>query len=385
MKKVLFIIIFILSISHLTLLGQNTEEIKTGLNRSYKMEGETLLKEFIVELKPNQEKEYSFLLDKKALYAWHTYLAKKDQLEIKLVDSKKNLLFKNEKSDKAIIRFTSKNDHKQLYRLYFKNTSDETITTVVYLTYMDKTKAKEIEPVTNPTLNCLLDASKGTYLKDFQANLKPLEEERYSVVLSKNSIYELSVFQKKQGTFTIELLENKQEGKISPTITEHREFIESHQFTIRETGVYHILLKNVSEETESTVVLLNFLDKTTDIQKIKTHDKKDIEEETIYFQVDKMPQFDKKATKANSFEEFIVMNLSYPKDALKEKIEGKVFVQFTVDKNGYIKDAKVTRGVHPSLDQEALRIVYSMPKWEPGIKDKEPVDVILTFPVVFKL
>lgn len=74
-------------------------------------------------------------------------------------------------------------------------------------------------------------------------------------------------------------------------------------------------------------------------------------------------------------------NLVYPPEVMEEGITGRVIVQFTVTKEGEIKNAKVVRGRHPALDKEALRLVNSMPKWKPG---KEPKDVVYNLPVVFK-
>lgn len=75
-------------------------------------------------------------------------------------------------------------------------------------------------------------------------------------------------------------------------------------------------------------------------------------------------------------------NIVYPKDV---EIEGRcrVVVQFTVTKDGEIKDAKVVRGRHPDLDKEALRIVNAMPKWKPGKSRDEPIDVVYILPISF--
>ncbi len=66
-------------------------------------------------------------------------------------------------------------------------------------------------------------------------------------------------------------------------------------------------------------------------------------------------------------------------------IQGLVNVSFVVEKDGSISGAKVTRGVDPSLDKEALRIIRSMPRWTPGKQDGKPVRVKYTIPVRFKL
>ena len=83
--------------------------------------------------------------------------------------------------------------------------------------------------------------------------------------------------------------------------------------------------------------------------------------------------------------EFIGNNLKYPKDAEKNKIEGRVLVQFIVEADGKITSAKVLRALYPSIDAEALRVVNAMPKWTPGYQKGKPVRVQFTLPLSFKL
>jgi periplasmic protein TonB len=83
---------------------------------------------------------------------------------------------------------------------------------------------------------------------------------------------------------------------------------------------------------------------------------------------------------------FIYSNLKYPVAARKMKIQGQVITQFVVDKEGYLKDIKVVRGVDPSLDNEARRVIELMnegERWNPGIHNGEPMDVVFTFPLRF--
>jgi len=82
---------------------------------------------------------------------------------------------------------------------------------------------------------------------------------------------------------------------------------------------------------------------------------------------------------------YLHQNIKYPTQAKGEKIEGTVVVKFTVNKAGKIKDAKVARGVHKELDAEALRVISSMPEWNPGTQNGKPVDVEFTIPVEFAL
>lgn len=83
--------------------------------------------------------------------------------------------------------------------------------------------------------------------------------------------------------------------------------------------------------------------------------------------------------------DFIYENVKYPEEAKKTKLEGKVYVQYTVLKDGRISDAKVVKGVHLLLDTEALRVINLMPNWLPGTSDGKEVDVKYTLPINFKL
>ena len=77
--------------------------------------------------------------------------------------------------------------------------------------------------------------------------------------------------------------------------------------------------------------------------------------------------------------------MKYPKTAKKYEIQGKVLVQFVVSEDGSVTDVKITRGVEKSLDEEAIRVISSMPKWNPGTINGTPVKVKYTLPIVFKL
>ncbi|WP_171595580.1 M56 family metallopeptidase [Marinifilum caeruleilacunae] len=101
-----------------------------------------------------------------------------------------------------------------------------------------------------------------------------------------------------------------------------------------------------------------------------------------YTMVDEMPEFpggEKEMLK------FIAQNVKYPKEAQKEGISGRVFVTFTVNEEGMIDSTRIVRGVSPSLDNEAMRVIKSMPKWTPGKEKGKPVSVVYTLPIKFSL
>ena len=83
--------------------------------------------------------------------------------------------------------------------------------------------------------------------------------------------------------------------------------------------------------------------------------------------------------------EFLSKNTKYPEEAIKKEIQGTVFVQFIVEKDGSITDVRIIRGVNPLLDKEAIRVTKSMPRWTPGKQKGKPVRVEFTMPVKFVL
>ena len=82
---------------------------------------------------------------------------------------------------------------------------------------------------------------------------------------------------------------------------------------------------------------------------------------------------------------FLAQNVKYPTDAQKAGKQGRVIAQFVVTTDGSVADVKIIRGIDPSLDEEAVRVIKSMPKWKPGTQKGQPVNVRYTLPVVFKL
>lgn len=82
---------------------------------------------------------------------------------------------------------------------------------------------------------------------------------------------------------------------------------------------------------------------------------------------------------------FLRENTVYPKEAFENKIQGRVICTFVVMRDGSINSVEVLRGVDPLLDREAVRVIESMPRWEPGTQDGEPVNMQFTMPLVFRL
>lgn len=104
-------------------------------------------------------------------------------------------------------------------------------------------------------------------------------------------------------------------------------------------------------------------------------------EETLTV-VDVMPQYpggDRELLK------FIAQSIKYPTDAQDAGVQGRVICSFVVDKKGNIVEPKIIRGIDPSLDAEALRVIGMMPRWTPGRQDGKAVRVLYTVPITFRL
>ena len=102
----------------------------------------------------------------------------------------------------------------------------------------------------------------------------------------------------------------------------------------------------------------------------------------VYDEVEQMPEY---PGGMPAMFEFMMSNLKYPEDALKQKVEGKVMVSFVVETDGSVSDVKVARNGFPSLDAEAVRVVQAMPRWTPGKDRGRVVRVNYSLPVLFRL
>lgn len=103
----------------------------------------------------------------------------------------------------------------------------------------------------------------------------------------------------------------------------------------------------------------------------------------IYEVVENMPRFPNGGMQA--LMQYLNENIRYPEAATKAGVQGRVTVQFIVDKDGSIDDVKTLRSVNPDLDAEAIRVIKMMPRWEPGTHNGKPVRVKYTVPVMFRL
>ena len=144
-----------------------------------------------------------------------------------------------------------------------------------------------------------------------------------------------------------------------------------------------LLAGNISCSSEAT--------KTDDVKEKAVTEKPEVVEtpaekaetkDEVFMVVEQMPEFPGGIQELMSF---LSKNIKYPKAAQENGIQGRVIVQFVVEKDGTPTEFKVMRSVDPDLDAEALRVMKEMPKWKPGMQKGQVVRVKYTLPVTFRL
>ncbi|WP_282038164.1 energy transducer TonB [Saccharicrinis aurantiacus] len=136
---------------------------------------------------------------------------------------------------------------------------------------------------------------------------------------------------------------------------------------------------------DNTIIEDDNLEFTTESNEDIVFDIPIIEEtrdDSIFIIVEKMPSF---PGGNSALRQYLGDAVQYPSTAIDNQIQGKVYVSFVVSKTGEVKDVTLLRGIHPSLDTEALRVVQSMPRWEPGEQRDKKVNVSYTVPINFSL
>lgn len=106
------------------------------------------------------------------------------------------------------------------------------------------------------------------------------------------------------------------------------------------------------------------------------------QQSNVYEIVEEMPEFSGGVAKMN---EYLGNNIIYPEYAVDNNIEGRVIVEFIVNTDGTLSNVQIRRSVHETLDNEAIRVVKSMPKWKPGKQGGKAVRVKYVIPITFNL
>lgn len=146
-----------------------------------------------------------------------------------------------------------------------------------------------------------------------------------------------------------------------------------------------VIVDNTTEITEELDIVDSEADQTTAIDAaMQLYQKKEAapEDVSIFIAPEEMPEF---PGGKSALLHYLSQNVRYPAIAADNGVYGRVTVNFVVNKDGSVSDAKILRGVDPSLDKEALRLVYSMPQWKPGKQGGRPVRVSYSVPINFVL
>lgn len=131
----------------------------------------------------------------------------------------------------------------------------------------------------------------------------------------------------------------------------------------------------VIEDTETSQ------DDEVDFSDVESEEEEEDEGE-VFFVVEDMPEF---PGGEQALHQYLAESIKYPTIAQENGIQGRVYVKFVINTDGSVTNVEVARGVDPSLDKEAKRVVREMPKWEPGEQRGDPVRVSYTVPINFQL
>ena len=253
----------------------------------------------------------------------------------------------------------------------------------------------------HPEISKLSDEISSVKVNDFSAITKNHEvENTYSkpngLILVKGTVVDDATGKAIRGASILE------RGTTNGTISD-----ENGKFSLRVTENSVIVVSFVGKQTcsfvASAIEVKNMKDKP-----IRMKDEVQVTDEVVVvgYEQEEVPQKEKvpQASKSENGDVFMIVeqmpeypggmselmkyiarNIKYPADALREKKQGRVIVQFIVGTDGYTSDFKVMKSVSPSLDAEAIRVLANMPRWTPGMQRGETVPVKFTVPVTFKL
>ena len=168
-------------------------------------------------------------------------------------------------------------------------------------------------------------------------------------------------FDKSKGIMTLELQNEKFIGPSSTTFI--RIDNRSHLDSIRPGDLHHLPL--IIDPDKEDGYLAGEVDTTR-----------------VYDVVERMPCFPGGNQK---MQDFIEKNLQYPKECAEKGLQGRVIIDFVVERNGTLTNTRVVKSVSPALDKEALRIVKLMPKWIPGRQSYKEVRVKYIIPITFRI
>lgn len=174
------------------------------------------------------------------------------------------------------------------------------------------------------------------------------------------------------------------------------EILNTEKFTefiqVKDEEATQVKTDEEARQSETALGHVDFSDGTDDVEVVREYKNEVIveekievpkeEENKVFTSVEQMPQFPGGEAELLKW---ISSHIKYPQMAAENGVQGRVVIQFVVTKTGAIGEVKVARGKDPDLDKEAVRVVKSLPKFNPGKMNGQPVNVWYTLPVNFKL
>ena len=249
----------------------------------------------------------------------------------------------------------------------------------------------------HPEISKLTDEISSVKVNDFSAITENHEVENVNSVSEKSVIVEGTIIDDATGQPIIGasiIIQNTNNGTITDLdgkfkIETNPKSVLVFSYIGKETYSVTVTEENIKSMKKSPIRLKDDVQGTDEIVVVGYGTQKEIpqtstspKDENTFFIVEQMPEY---PGGMSELMKYVARNIKYPADALREKKQGRVIVQFIVGKDGYTSDFKVMKSVSPSLDAEAIRVLANMPKWTPGMQRGKTVAVKYTVPVTFKL
>ena len=249
----------------------------------------------------------------------------------------------------------------------------------------------------HPEISKLSDEISSVKVNDFSAITENHEVENVNSVSEKSVIVEGTIIDDATGQPIIGasiIIQNTNNGTITDLdgkfkIETNPKSVLVFSYIGKETYSVTVTEENIKSMKKSPIRLKDDVQETDEIVVVGYGTQKEIpqtstspKDENTFFIVEQMPEY---PGGMSELMKYVARNIKYPADALREKKQGRVIVQFIVGKDGYTSDFKVMKSVSPSLDAEAIRVLANMPKWTPGMQRGKTVAVKYTVPVTFKL
>lgn len=249
----------------------------------------------------------------------------------------------------------------------------------------------------HPEISKLTDEISSVKVNDFSAITENHEVENVNSVSEKSVTVEGTIIDDATGQPIIGasiIIQNTNNGTITDLdgkfkIETNPKSVLVFSYIGKETYSVAVTEESIKSMKKSPIRLKDDVQETDEIVVVGYGTQKEIpqtstspKDENIFFIVEQMPEY---PGGMSELMKYVARNIKYPADALREKKQGRVIVQFIVGKDGYTSDFKVMKSVSPSIDAEAIRVLANMPKWTPGMQRGKTVAVKYTVPVTFKL